>query len=691
MYRTLEEMIVTAAEGVRPPERLTVAEAAEKYRKLNNPGSYVGPWRHDKTPYLVEPMNVLSSDDFDSCVFCGPAQCGKTELILNAITYTTICDPKDLLIVQISQGAARDFSKRRVQRLFRHSPDVGERVMTGRHNQGLYDTRFRSGAMLTVSWPSINELSGRPIPWTLLTDYDRMDDDVDGEGSPFDLAKKRTTTFMRSAMTLAESSPGHEVEIPKWVRSTPHECPPTRGILSLYNRGDRRRWQWQCVSCHNWFEPDFHLLTWPETGDHIEAAEAAVLCCPHCGHEHTEREGPGQPGKKGLNLGGKWVVDNTSLDTDGNVIGSPVRSNMASFWLKGVAAGFASWQTLVTNWLSAQDEYEKTGSFEALKTTTNVDQGLPFVPPQIASGQLPEELASRAVDIGERVIPPHVRFLTASIDIQTSRFVVQVHGHSEGGDLTVVDRFDVRKSHRRDEDGDRYWVRPGVNPEDWHLLIPEVIEKSYPLGDDSGRHMAIKQIVCDSGGNMGITKNAYAFWRYLRDDHPGGHQRRFQLLKGASTAAAPRVRISYPDADKRDEKAAYRGEVPVLMINTNTLKDQLSSMLDRDESKGGRIMFPNWLPDSFFVELCAEHRDPKGNWVNKRGGRNESWDLLVYAIAIGLSRHIRLEQLDWDDPPDWASDWDINSLVFTPEEGEPFAVEKKESSFDFASLGKLLG
>ena len=56
---SLESLIVDTAAAARPPERLTVSEASEKYRKLNNPGSYVGPWLNDTVPYLVEPMDVL--------------------------------------------------------------------------------------------------------------------------------------------------------------------------------------------------------------------------------------------------------------------------------------------------------------------------------------------------------------------------------------------------------------------------------------------------------------------------------------------------------------------------------------------------------------------------------------------------------------------------------------------------------
>ncbi len=52
-FHTLENLILQTAEAIRPPERLTVSEAAEKYRRLNNPGSYVGPWDNDFAPILL--------------------------------------------------------------------------------------------------------------------------------------------------------------------------------------------------------------------------------------------------------------------------------------------------------------------------------------------------------------------------------------------------------------------------------------------------------------------------------------------------------------------------------------------------------------------------------------------------------------------------------------------------------------
>ncbi len=691
-YRSLSEIVCAAADVLRPAERLTVSQAAAKYRKLHNPGAYSGDWKNEKVPYMIEPQDVLTSRDYNACVFVGGAQLGKTDaLLLNWLTYSVVCDPMDMMLVNTAQATARDFSIRRVDRLHRHSPKVGELALKG-NKDNVFDKHYRSGMMLSLSWPSINELSGRPVPRVALTDLDRMPENVDGEGSPFDLARKRTTTFGSSAMTLAESSPGHEVQDPRWIPSSPHEAPPCPGILALYNRGDRRRWFWPCPFCNEFFEPSFKLLQWDNTIDIVAAAESVRMICPACRKpiEHYRKED--------MNLAGQWVKEGEFIDCDGRITGNPVRSDIATFWLKGPAAAFITWQKMVLNYLLAEQEYERTGSQEALKSTVNTDQGEPYYPRGTESMRAPEEMKDRAVqaptaqegDKNRPLVPHGVRFLIAQVDVQANRWEVQVHGIIPNGtlyDIQVIDRFPIIKSARIDERTQEHaWVKPGTYLEDWDLVRDEVILREYELEDGSG-FMAIKLVVCDSGGKEGTTANAYNFWRKLRRE---GLHHRFLLLKGEVKPGIPRIRIEYPDSgDKRGKEANARGEIPVLFINTNLIKDELNGRLDREDEGGGAILYPDWLEDDWFVELTGERRTDKG-WVklgSKR--RNEAWDLLVYAIATCL--HLGLERWDWTSVPGWAAEWPENTLVRAPEQGARFTPVETGTYDAFGRLGAALG
>ena len=691
-FQSLEQMVLSASEAVRPPERLSVSEAAEKYRFINNPGSYVGPLRMSTTPYLREPMDVLTSTDFTGMIFAGPAQCAKSDMASSWLTYSVVCDPADFMHIDKSQSSARDWHQRRNEKLFRDTTAVRERMMPGKHNSSTYSTRFTSGMLFTMSWPTVNELSGKPIGRLWLADYDRMDEDIGGEGSAYDLAVQRMKSFGRFGMCAAESSPSRITDNPRWMPSTPHEAPPTTGILALYNRGDRRRWQWPCLSCGNPFEPDFSLFEWPDCGDDLLAsAEQVVMRCPHCDHAYRDstHDESGTPGKRGMNQRGFWLKDGEKFDPEtGEIVGTAMRSRTASFWLKGPAAAFADWTDMTLKYLKAVGEFENTGSEEALKTTINTDQGLPYLPAGIEAERLPEELKARAKgDLGEKEIPEGVRFLVASVDTQKNRFEVQIHGIMPHGDLVIIDRFKIRKSARLDEDGDPYPLNPGGYVEDWHLLVSQVLEKPYPLGDGSGRHMQVRMLCVDSGGAVGVTSNAYEFWRQLRADGRNIH-RRVMLLKGDARDSSPLVRIGYPDAERKDRKAQARGEVPVMILNTNTAKDMVNNMLARTDPGGGMIHFPEWLPDWWYVELCAETKTAKG-WVNPGKARNEAWDLVVYCMALCHSSRIRLQHIDWENPPSWAAEWDNNDMV---SEGVNFRFENyPKSDNNLKKLAEKLG
>lgn len=673
-YEHLGDLVLDISEILRPPERLTPSEAAARYRYLNNPGSYVGPWKNETTAYMVEPVDLLTSREYGAIVFVGPAQCGKTDtILLNPIIYGAVCDPMDMLVYQTSQTMAADFSRRRIDRMIRQNDCLNSRLMGGASADTTFNKTFRSGMMVTLSWPTINELSGRPVGRVFLTDYDRMPQDIDGEGSPFDLARKRTTTFGRVGKTFVESSPGFVQKDPQWQARSLHEAPPAEGILALYNRGDRRRWYWQCRNCGEWFEPCFALITYPNIPNPVEAGEQATLECPHCACQHQQRD------RYDLNVRGKWLRDGLRLDRDGREVGTPVYSDIASFWLKGAAAAFASWGTLVKNYLLAVQEYDRTGSQEALKATVNTDQGEPYLYRGSQEQRTPETYSARAVEAIHGDVPDDVRFLVANVDVQKNRFVVQVHGVRPGNPyrLTIVDRFDITKSTRLDDDGDRLPLAPHAYLEDWDMLEHEVMARRYVVreGGRTGT-LGIHMTTCDSAGKDGVTANAYAYYRRCKAT---GLAARFWLTKGAREADAPRARIVTPDSDRKDRNAKARGEIPVLMLNPNILKDQLDGMLLREDA----IEFPDWLTPEFYAELCAEVRTHKG-WENPRSARNESMDLLYN--CIGLLHHMRVDRWDWSKPPAWA----LPLAGVTWDEVAPAATLIETKSRAWGDFGRVL-
>lgn len=697
-WSSLEKMLKASAGMIRPSARMNVAQWAQKNRYLNTPGAYVGPWQNEMTPYLNEIMETLTSREHTGMAIVGPARSGKSDIFFNWLGYSVDCDPADIRIYLQTKVWAEDWSQGDLDKAF-EARAPGQRqsifkrnLLAGKHSNTLTRKRFISGMKLNLSWPAITELSGKTVPRLWLNDYDHMEQDVSKMGAPFWLAKKRATTFKRFGMCVAESTPGFEVSDPNWIAGSLHEAPPvSEGILKIYNQGDRRRWYWRCPECSESFEPSFDLFVYDmEAGSPAKIGNTVKMQCPCCEHKF------GEDMRYKLNLGGKWLKDGQTWDRDGVVHGEGEANDIASFWLKGPAAFAQSWSGMVTEYLNAMQEYESTGSVSALKTNFELSQGEPFRMPRNQMARLPEELKSRAEDWGggheydgrRPLVPAWVRFLVATIDVQSRSFVVQINGIGMDGEITLVDMFKIRKSNRVDQSdkrGEHATIDPPGYLEDWDLIISEVIERTYELADGSGRRMAIKITGCDSGGRAGTTTNAYNFWRRLRDDVENrGHHRRFHLIKGEPSKSAPRRHTTYPDSNRNDRNAGARGDVPVQLLNSNILKDQVFAILGRVEPPGAMIRFPTWAPNWVYKQLTTEERTAKG-WENKGQSRNETFDLSYYALGICLHPDIRLEHINWEKPPAWAETWDKNILIIKPEAKHPL-IQTSKPKFDLAKI-----
>ncbi len=635
---------------LRAPRRMRVADAVAQYMRVPMGAGNSVPWDPLVAPYVIEPMNCLASREYDAVIFVGPARTGKTiGLIDGWVIYNVICDPADMLIIQMTEEKAREHSKKRLARTFRVSPEVVSRLSPNKNDNNVYDRTFLAGNYLKIGWPSVNIMSSSDYKCVALTDYDRFPEDIDGEGDAFSLASKRTTTFMSSGMTLVESSPGRDVKDVKWRRTSPHEAPPTTGILSLYNRGDRRRWYWPCPHCGEYFQPCGDVVAgFRDIADPVLASEAAYIQCPSC----SGRILPEQ--KRELNGRGVWLRDGESINADGSRYGDPRRSRIASFWMEGPAAAYQTLSQLVYKLLTAEQEYETTGSEETLKTVINTDWGLPYLPRASMEQRKSELLEQRAEPVPSRSVPDGVNFLVATVDVQAGRhrrFVVQVTGYGSRGERWIIDRYNITQSLRGDSDGESQRIDPASYPEDWDVLLTDVFHKSWPLASDPSQQMRLMAMAVDSGGEDGVTDNAYKFWRRCRRDGLG---KRIYLFKGDSIRRAKLITRTFPDNTGRTgRRAQAAGDVPIWLLQTDALKDRVNNALWRDSPGPGYVHFPDWLGSWFYDELTYEERSSDGKWSKPGRGANEAFDLMVYAEALVILHGY--EKIRWPDAPEWAS------------------------------------
>ena len=664
-FATAKDTLAPTVDIIRPPKRMTVTECAREYVYLKDE-AYTGYYPPELAPLMSEPADCLTSRFFDSVILAAGVQNGKTQsVILNGAAHKIVADPMDVMIIEKDMASANDFSVRRLDRMLNNSPKLKALLLDGRTADTVFRKKFKSGQLLNVGWPSRNQLAGKPIGFMLGTDYDRWPDDVGGEGSGFDQMKKRTTTYMSKAMCAVESTPSKEVDDPKWVATDlrPHEAPPTKGILGLYNTGDRRMVYAKCPHCEEYFRPSPNpdeSMYMPDAESVEERAEQIALICYNCdGHITLEHE-------RAFRATAKWVKEGQTIDRDGVIHGEGRKSRRASFWCAGWFASFNSWFEIALTYARSEDQYKRSGDEEGLKNCYNQEFVYPYIPKsRRAKSANFELLKDRAVDIERFHVADGTRTIITSVDVQGgkgSRFEFLVAGMGVENRMYPMDRYTLKDTERN---GVTDRIQPAVYEEDWEQINPK-INATFKL--ENGKEMMNHFLVVDCGGEAGVYDNALNWFRTLSPEL----KRKVYLVRGMGGEKVKKkiredndkVVLSWPDSRKQvGRKVSSKGDVPVLMINTDRFKDDIMGRVERDFDGWGYIQFPKNFKDSHYEELLnSEVREPFG-WVPIRGKPNETFDLFVYVLAIW--HHLGGPDINWDRPPLWAAEIDKNSNVIT--------------------------
>lgn len=360
------------------------------------------------------------------------------------------------------------------------------------------------------------------------------------------------------------------------------------------------------------------------------AQEHAVIFCPHCG------AGIDSQYKNKLLTAGSWLRDGQEISRTGVRSDGGIKSSIASYWLGGVAAAYQPWTSLLLRYLQALRGYASSWDEESLRSTVNTDQAMPYLPRASREDARRADIADLATDFPRYVVPEDARFIIASIDVQggqNARFIVQVHAVGPRLEQWLIDRYEITESARHGAP-----IDPASHPEDWDVLNDRVLGATYRT-TVPGEELRVKLTVVDSGGESGVTENAYQWWRRLTRKKLS---HKVRLYKGGSARNA---------AILRESKVGAKKDVPLLVCNPDLLKDAVHNSSRRDDNGAARLHLPDWLGAAFWDEMRSEVRQPNGTWKKIRK-RNEAIDLaaMIRAGALWLGA----DRLNWDSPPAWA-------------------------------------
>jgi len=667
-------LFADAALAHLPRERLDVATCAAEHRWLNNQGSYVGRWQHGRTPYLVEPMETLTSPDHLAVAVVGPARSGKTSVAENWFLQSVISDPANLLWYMPSEPALTSYVKQEINPMIELHDDLRRRIGSRPVDNSLGFKRFRgmTAQFLTVAY---NNLIAKTASRIVL---DEIDAYPEGLGDVYALADLRRQTAGAESMILVVSHPDRARGLSdrRW----------NAGIMKLYAQSDRRTWWWPCPHCGAWSSPcpsaaRVMVLDYPSEAS-LDAIEAeACLRCPSCAAAIEDGA------RQAMNVAGRWIGAGQVLDEDGEVTGEPIGRPIAGFWIVGVMSPFiiGGIGALARAYEGARRTFEESGEDErALRDVVVKRFGVPYEAPRQVGALDANVIADRAEpDLQLGVVPNGVRFLTAFVDVQVNRFEVLVRGWGRDGESWAIDV----QHHRAD---------PAAMREHWDALLDRLLDATFPLADGSGRAMRLRAIGCDSGGAAGVTAQAYAAWRRVfvrkrvkligRTD--GRESWSVMLTKGVGSINAAHLTVTRPDSERQDRRVRASGTVPLAQFNANAFKDDLAGQLARPEPGPRYVHFPAGLrdataPHAFFEGLVAEARNRRGVWDRAGSARNEPLDLMVGCHVIA---HLNgLARIDWERPPAWAAPWNRNALV-VPIEAPPAADARRSPAEAGASV-----
>lgn len=368
-----------ALASLQPPEDLTVSEWAERYRVLDAKTSgSPGPWRNDKTPYLVGIMDELCNYETEEVIFVKPTQVGGTETILNSIGRIIQQDPSPTMVVYPSDTLGESIKKNRIDPMLNASPELKRRYHES--DSSVSELQFDGMYLVIVGSNSPSQLASRPIRNLFLDEVDKYPGASKKESDPISLATERTKTF-RNRKIFKTSTP---------TLKTGH-------IWKAMEAADQiRHYFVPCPHCGEYIELVWQQVKFPnEDGmTYADRAEFAVYECQNCHGIITDRHKPE------MLRHGEWrtVEEKTQFP------------RKVAFWINTLYSPFVRFSEMVKAFLTSKDDPDLFQNFtnswlaepwEDTKLKTNADLVL-----------------ERQTTLPEFIVPKWARLLTAGIDVQ---------------------------------------------------------------------------------------------------------------------------------------------------------------------------------------------------------------------------------------------------------------------------------
>lgn len=588
-----QSLLAFLAARLKPRARLSVSDWSDAHRVLSpKASSQPGPWRTASMPHTREIMDALSLDDPTPRIsVMKPAQAAVTESSVNWVGYimdyvrsakpTLIVVPTDRLLVRWVHQRLRPMVEGAA--CLRGLLDVS-RSRDGTNRLDMID--YPGGLIYLTTAGSAANLKSDSICYAICDEADEYDWDVEGRGDPLGMIESRMANFPRRKLLIF---------------STPTVKGASR-IEGEYLASDQRRLHVACPHCGERQTLEWEHLHWDE------GLARVWYTCARNGCVIEEREKPG------MLASAIWIptYPERSAKHKGyhfNALYSPL------------GLGY-SWPELAQQWIDAQGKPEKLQAF------ANERLALPWEDRRTQIDV--DDLVRRAETYPMRAVQPGGLLLSAGVDTQDDRLVVQIIAWGAERDWWVLDYVEL----------------PGdpTSATLWEALTALL---ARPIMTGIGTEAYVEATCIDMGGHH--TEDVKAYVRESR------LPRCMAILGSRHRLDVPLGRPRKTDYSPRG--SALRWGMKYYPVGTEICKDRVYGDLRTDTEKAPpdrRGHFSAELPPEYYAGLLSEIWNPKRNRYEPRRGmtrRNEPLDTWVYAYAAAHHPELRLDRLR---PIDWS-------------------------------------
>jgi phage terminase large subunit GpA-like protein len=622
------------ADTLRPPEDLSFAEIALKYRVLHSVycTEHPGKFTFDLFPWQKPSMNrvelAIKTGKKGHCTMAA-GQIGKTDKGISDLLSLKIKYPGPQLFLTTTDTAAEEFGRDRFKNIIPDMPPLACKYISGKG--GLTVMRFTDGPIRLAGGKSINNLLSFPYRFVAFDELGSIIQNLAGQGDPIALARIRGDSFVGSTLILAWEHPTNKkrgagkiyYELSDQARAFIVHLPSVGGCgkdfwldwHKIVKATPRFDGQTQEQADH---DPDCYAMHCPHCGEKISDAQRVLML--RAGIEMKSTLPPEVAAAK------EWLGDHASQ------LYSPHKTlrEFSKLWIE--ALGDENKMIVFVNKVLGDCHESKTK-----KVDVNSLRDL-----------IVRERRRNDPDFYRRgQIPPGVLFLTAGQDSRTIAFHYAIWGWGirEGTDRVrrlcrwLIDWGEIQRGYSLSFDESEF-----------HIFDSILYRRRFPSSVNSDRLFDVRMGMHD----IGWAPTQIPIIRYCRSFAGRAFPARGASETMTSADTAPYVRLSAARKSKVGDDEVF--DDGALLLNTFTLKTQWYGDVERrfevvDFSEGKPIgtrkvpimSLPADVDELFLHQTANEFmgKDEDGNDVWQHQGPNHIADcnMQAYAAALHLDPH----------------------------------------------------